>query len=153
MIISNASSTLLTQNPGTLPNVYDAMTDYFQPMTFEVVTKTVLNFQLIETQVSTSFQGVFQPFSENQLQMLPRGQRDWDWQWLHADPSLTLRTDDVVLYLETQYRVAARKDYSKYGYVEYRLVNDYTVPIAAAGSLLTEEGDVLETEGGDPITA
>ena len=126
MIIGNAANRPLNTNSGTLPDVSGAMLDYFQPMTFELLVKTVQGYQLAEDPTIFQFQGVWQPFSEQQLSVKPEGQRKWKWFWLHAQPSLDLAPDDVVLYQGVQYRVMARKDYNLYGYIEYHLVDDYT---------------------------
>lgn len=123
--IANGSNTPLNVQTGTIPNVGGAMRDWFQPMTFGTVTKETVGFQVVETEVEVSFQGVIQPFTERQLQIKPEGQRAWTWLWLHADPVLTLQVDDVVSYLGVQTRVMARKDYGIYGYVEYQLVQDW----------------------------
>ena len=125
-IIGNAASIPLNANSGTVPNVNDAIIDWFQPMVFGVVTKTVVNFQLVETKTSINFAGVWQPLTDRQLMIKPEGERAWKWFWLHADPSLILEPDAVVTYLGVQYRVMAQKDYRLYGYVEYQLVEDYT---------------------------
>lgn len=110
----------------TLPYVGDTLLDYFQPMTFEIVTKTVLGFQLVETKSVTSFSGVLQPFTSQQLLIKPEGQRAWIWYMLHCDPSLALNPDDVIIYQGVQFRVMQKRDYTGYGYIEYDVVNDYT---------------------------
>ena len=124
--VVSANSVLLTQNPGTLPDMNDSIKEWFQPMTFEVLTKTVVNFQVVETPSTTSFQGIWQPFSPKELKILPQGERDWSWFKLHADPSLALNPDDVVQYQSVQYRVMSKLDYTNYGFIEYSLVQDYT---------------------------
>jgi hypothetical protein len=111
---------------GTLPNVSEVLYDYFQQMVFTQITKSVVNFQNKESKVDTVFRGVWQPYSAQQLQMLPRGQRAWRWIQLHSDITLVLNPDDVVTYQGTQYRVSSKTDYSNYGYYEYHLVSDYT---------------------------
>lgn len=125
-LIQNGRDTPLNANSGTLPDVNDAILDWFQAMTFGVVTKSTVGFQAVETQSQISFQGVWQPLTERQLQMKPEGERAWSWFWLHASPNLILQVDDVVTYLGTQYRVMSNKDFRLYGYVEYHLVQDYT---------------------------
>lgn len=125
-IVFNASAVPLTSNPGTLPNMGGAMLDYFQPMVFTNVAKSVVGFQNVETPTTVNFQGVWQPFTDQQLNMRPEGQRQWLWFTLHADPSLALMPDDVLDYLNVQYRVMMKRDYTEYGYIEYHLVNDYT---------------------------
>lgn len=126
MIFKNGKDTPLNQNSGTVPNVGDAMLNWFQNITFGVVTKTVVNAQVVETMEEVTFKGVWQPLTERKLMLKPEGQRAWSWYWLHADPALNLPVDNVVVYLGKQFRVMAKKNYELYGYVEYELVQDYT---------------------------
>jgi len=126
MRIGNGKDIPLNQRAGSFPNVGDALLNWFQPMTFGVVTKQVVNSQVIEDMVEVSFQGVWQPLQMRQLQLKPEGQRAWSWFWLHADPTLNLEVDNVILYTGVQYRVMAKKDYRLNGYVEYELVQDFT---------------------------
>lgn len=124
--IANAKDTPLNVRTGTVPDVSGALKDYFQPMTFTKVQKSVAGFQNVEQPLPINFWGVIQPLSERQLVLKPEGERAWTWLMLHAEPSLTLQVDDVLVYLGKQTRVAARKDFSLYGYVEYQLVQDWT---------------------------
>lgn len=125
MIFSNGADRPLNANSGTLPNVSGALLNWFQPLTFGKVIKVVNGFIVSETDVPVNFQGIWQPLSGRQLMMKPEGQREWNWFWLHAEPTLILTTDNIVTYLGKQYRVETQKDYSLYGYVEYHLVEDY----------------------------
>lgn len=124
--ISNGSVRPLFARAGTVPDVSGALQDYFQAMTFERVTKTVMAGQVVETGVPYTFQGIIQPFTERQLLFKPEGQRAWTWFTLHADPVLSLQVDEVVIYKGKQTRVMARKDFFLYSYVEYHLVQDWT---------------------------
>lgn len=125
--IINARDTPLTQIRGTVPDVSGAMQDRFQMMNFTTVVKSVVNFQVVETPTVTNFWGNIQPFSDNQLKLIPEGQRtQWQYFEMHAEPAITLVPDDVVNYLGIQYRVLARRDYSLYGYLLFTLITDYT---------------------------
>lgn len=124
--ISNAKDTLLNQNSGTLPNMSDALLDWFQKMTFTRIVKNIVNFQVVETPTNTDFQGVWQPSSPQALLMKSEGQRQWKWFTVHADPSLHLDPDEIITYLGTQYRVMNKLDYTEYAYIEYELIQDYT---------------------------
>jgi hypothetical protein len=108
-----------------LPQVSAGMLNWFQPMDFGLITKTVDNYQNHESVELIHFRGVWQPFTANQMQMKPIGQRSWSWFMLHSDPSLILKNDDVIEYLGIQYRVMENNDYTKYGYFEYHLVEDF----------------------------
>lgn len=124
--IANGANSPINTQAGTVPDVSGALTDYFQPMTFTIVTKEVVGFEVVETPEEISFQGVIQPFNERQLLLKPEGERAWTWFMLHADPVLTLQVDSVVDYLGEQTRIMSRTDYELYGYVEYHLVQDWT---------------------------
>ena len=126
MIFKNAASTPLNENSGTVPNVEVAMLNWFQKMTFTRVIKTQENFLTIETAEDFNFQGVWQPFTAQQLSMKPEGQTAWKWFTVHAQVGLILIPDEVITYLGTQYRVMEKTDYKEYGYVEYHLIQDYT---------------------------
>lgn len=125
--IKNAADTPLNlQGQGTIPNVNAALANWFQPMTFGIVVKTTVGFEVKETMTEIQTQGVIQPLSARRLYLKPEGQRAWTWLWLHADPGLNLKVDSVVTYKGKQTRVMAKKNYEECGYVEYELVQDWT---------------------------
>ncbi len=125
-MIFNAKDLPLGSTHGTLPNMQNTLTDWFQRMTFTVITKAVINFQDVETEVETTALGVRQPFSARQLMMKPEGQRSWRWETIHADQSLILTVDDVVVFDSIRYRVMQIMQWKEYGYVEYHICQDYT---------------------------
>lgn len=124
--IINACNIPLNQINGTVPDVSGALQSYFQPMVFTKIVKTVVNFQVVETPTRINFQGVIQPFTDQQLKMLPEGQRtQWQWWTMHCEPAVILQPDEVVYYLGVQYRVMAKKDCTLYGYNQYTLQTDW----------------------------
>lgn len=126
MIIGNAADRPINQQNGTTPDVSGALFDWMQPMSFEKIVKTVNGYQAVETPTVYNFQGFIQPLTERQLILKPEGERAWTWFTLHAQFSLTLQVDDVVLWNSKQTRVMARKDYMLEGFVEYQIVQDWT---------------------------
>ena len=125
MPIKNGKDFTLNQNLGTLPNVSVAMGNWFQPMTFNLITKETVNFEVVETSDEISFNGVWQVFSPQKLLMKPEGQRDWKWFTLHSDVDLELTPDQVVEYFGTRYRVTGKIDHNRYGFFEYEMTEDY----------------------------
>lgn len=117
--------TIASLDFGNLPNVSDAMLDWFQPMTFVRIAKSIEDFGVSESREAIKFMGVWQPMGAQSLNMKPQGQRDWKWFQCHADVSLELKPDDMIKYLGVKYRVSAKLDYKRYGYMEYHLVEDY----------------------------
>lgn len=124
--IFDAKNRPLSANTGTLPDVSGAMLNWFQRLTFTRIVKTVVNFKVVETATNYSFQGVRQPFTPRQLEVLPEGQRKWRWETIHAQPSLVLDPDEIIYFSGTKYRVWNSVNYAEYGYVEYVIVEDYT---------------------------
>lgn len=124
-MIQNGKDTPLNQNSGTMPDVSGALLNWFQPMVFTTIVKTVVNFQVVETPTNYNFKGVWQPASAQMLMMKPEGQRAWKWFTVHSDISLQLKPDEVISYLGVQYRVKDVSDYRLDGYMQYGLVEDY----------------------------
>ena len=112
--------------PAPLPNMSNTLNSWFKKMTFTVVEKIVINFQIIEEGTEYNFMGVWQPFTSQQLMMKTEGQRSWKWFKVHAQTKLILAPDMVIEYSDAQYRVMSKSDYKEYGYVEYDLVEDFT---------------------------
>lgn len=91
------------------------------------VVQSVIEGDLSTTKKNIQFKGVVQPLRNEQLALLPEGQRSWEWIWIHAVAgTLNLETADKVIFQNKTYKVTSKKDYSLNGYVEYQLVRDYT---------------------------
>ena len=123
--INNASNILLNQQSGTMPDCSTALDDWYQPMTFGVITKIVIDFQLVESVVEIQFMGVWQPLTGRKLDMRSEGQRKWSQWMLHSQLALDLKIDDIIIYLGIQYRVIVKKKYVLEQYQYYELVEDY----------------------------
>ena len=125
-MIKNGKDTLLSNNSGTLPNMSSSLSDWFQPMVFVGIDKTVVNHLIREERVNINFRGIWQPMTERKIALKPEGQRSWRWFTCHSSVDLVLNTDEVICYLNKNYRVMGVLDYRLYGFVEYHLVEDYT---------------------------
>lgn len=126
MPIQNAKDRKLSQQAGGLPNVSGALLGLFQPIAMGLITKIVERFNVKEEVVTIHSRGVIQPLSAQQLNMKPEGQRLWKWLQVHCLPDLILKIDDRVTYDGMRFRVMAKSDYSRYGYLEYHLCEDYS---------------------------
>ena len=111
-----------------LPQMSEVLLAWFQDMTFDLVTKAITDFDLVETKTTVQTKGVRQPFSAQQLSIKPEGQRAWRWETLHCLPNVKLNPDDIVIFNTIRYRVMDKLDYSEYGYLEYHIVQDYKEP-------------------------
>lgn len=127
-MISNAKDIKIGAQ-SNLPQMSEVLLAWFQDMTFDLVTKTIDEYDLKETTQSISTRGVRQPFTSQQLAIKPEGQRAWLWETLHCLPDVKLKPDDVVLFNQVRYRVMEKLDYSEYGYLEYHIIQDYKEPV------------------------
>lgn len=124
-IIKNAANSNLQQQPSTLPQMEGAFENWYQLNVFTMIVKTVDNFKVKEVETDISFHGVIQPMGPEKIQLKPEGQRSWVWYEVHAEPSLVLVNDDRVKYNDQTFRVMEKYDYTKYGYVQYDIIEDY----------------------------
>ena len=122
-------NTTLSNNTG-LPNMSQTIQSWFQNITFNVVTRGLTNdgdgvdwipesVQIIKTQ------GVVRPPSDKDLKILPEGTWAWEWLQIHCLPDVKLETNQYVEYENKRYKVMAKQDWSKYGYVRYTLLEAF----------------------------
>lgn len=128
MAITNASSIEDIRNVAMdFPRMDTAMNGWMQNITLGIIT-TFIDPETGKVQenirwINTS--GVLQPYTDEDLKILPEGDRSWIWQKLHALPALVLSTNDKIVLPDGKYRVMSKRDYTLYGYVEYSLQGDY----------------------------
>lgn len=108
------------------PNMRETLTGWEVPLTLVKVIQNVVEGDLVTTELKINFKGVWQPFSYQQLALLPEGQRDWSHYWIHAKSgTLDLQTADKIIFQGNRYKVLERKDYGLNGYIEYHVIADY----------------------------
>lgn len=126
MITNGSSVTLDNAGNPNLPNMRATVVDWFQPVTFGLLTKDVIAGQVSERIDEVETQGVVQPLKPEAVARKPEGMRSWIWLQVHAHPSFSLKTDEIIVYKGTRFRVDAKLDYTSYGYVEYHLCEAFT---------------------------
>jgi hypothetical protein len=124
MTIINAKKTKINSY-SHLPNMADTLTDWFLDIDMIKITKSVVDFEVVETEKAIKFKGVVQNLDSKQLQLKPEGQRAWSWKMIHCHSSLELNVDDIIIYGDVRYRVMNLLDYKEYGYLEYHIVKDF----------------------------
>ena len=112
-------------NYSGLPQVGEVLPSWFQTLTFDIITKTLVNYEVQETKTTITTQGVRQPMTAQQLAIKPEGQRGWKWETLHCLPSTILKLDDIVVFNGVKYRVMQKWDWKEYGYCEYHICQAY----------------------------
>lgn len=118
--------TLSSMLKSGMPQMANTLTGWEVPLTLKKVTQSIHEGELVTNETVINFKGVWQPLREEQLSLLPEGQRSWENVWIHARASeLNLETADKVVFNARQYKVVGKKDYGLNGYVEYMLIRDY----------------------------
>lgn len=125
-MINISQNPLLNNTNSQLPNMSSTIISWFLDISFYTVERTMQGAEWIEAQgTELKTKGVVQPPSNEQLKILPEGSWSWQWLWVHCLPDLQLETNQFIYYDGVKYKVMAKKDWSKYGYVEYQLLEAY----------------------------
>ena len=124
-MIINGKDTPLESSFSTLPNVSDVLPDWFQSITFQVVTKDLEDYEVVETLTTITTQGVRQPMNAQRIAIKPEGQRAWKWETIHCLPDVKLNIDDIIILDGVKYRVMHKWNWAEYGYLEYEICQAY----------------------------
>ncbi|TDE17712.1 hypothetical protein [Dyadobacter psychrotolerans] len=109
-----------------MPQMKAAFTGWTQKITFKLITQTVVDGFVVDSEKTVVFNGTIQPLSAEEVILKPEGQRFWEWLDVHVmGTTVPLRNNDRVSYNGTLYKVMASKDYSLNNYMEFHIVRDY----------------------------
>ena len=109
-----------------MPQMGNTLNGWEVPLTLVKITQNVVDGDLVTSETTYSFMGVFQPLSSEQLSLLPEGQRSWENVLIHCKSSqLNLETASKVIFNNKRYKITQKKDYGLNGYVEYMLIRDF----------------------------
>lgn len=108
-----------------LPNLSNAVRAWLQPLSIDRITKSIVNYQAVETKTTITFTGVVAPLSQTELEIKPEGQRNWRWLEVHTTVDLSLALDDIVVFKSRKYRVMGLSDFVDYGYYRYELAEAF----------------------------
>ena len=126
MGLINARNTLLNNTNRNLPNMSTTITKWFLDISFQEVIRTQNGADWEEGlgQVYNT-KGVVQPPRDEDLKIYPMGCWSWQWLMIHCLPDVQLTTNQYIKYDGTTYKVMSKKDFSKYGYCRYMLLEAF----------------------------
>lgn len=117
---------MFNTNPA-LPNMSQTIRPWFLNITLEVVKRVKQGADFIEvTEQIYNTKGVVQPTSPKDLKLMPEGAWAWESLTIHTLPSVKMNVNQYVRYDGTLYKIMAKKDWSKYGYIKYLVVESFT---------------------------
>lgn len=126
MMYFNKNKTLSSVMKSGMPQMDTTLVGWEVPLTLIKITQGIVDGDLVTTEKTINFQGVWQPLKDEALELKPEGQRSWEWIWIHAKSTqLNLETADKVLFNNKRYKVIQKKDYGLNAFVEYQLCRDY----------------------------
>lgn len=108
-----------------MPQMAATLDGWEIPLTLVKITQGISEGELVTTETTINFMGVWQPFSYQQLLLLPEGQRDWSHYWVHTKSDIGLNTADKIIFQGKRYKVLEKKNYSLNGFYEYHIIEDY----------------------------
>ncbi len=117
---------MMNTNPA-LPNMSQTIRPWFLNITLEVVNRVKQGADFVEvTEQVFNTKGVVQPTSPKDLKLMPEGAWAWESLTIHTLPSVKMNVNQYVRYDGTLYKIMAKKDWSKYGYIKYLVVESFT---------------------------
>lgn len=109
-----------------MPQMGSAFMGWGSPVVLKKIVQTIVDGLVISTETDISYKAVIQPLATEQIQLKPEGQRSWQWLQIHCvSGENNLKTNDLVSYNGTSYKIMAVRDYSLNNFIEYHAIADY----------------------------
>lgn len=94
----------------------------------KLVTKSIVDFQSVETTDNAVLDINKQPMPPTQIDKKPEGQRFWVWWSFIVKDGPLLKQDDIVIIDNVHYRIQKRNDWTESGFQKYEATEDYIEP-------------------------
>lgn len=125
MIISAKNNKLTNVNP-SLPNMANTIKSWFLAISFKIKKRERQGIDYVESTESViNTMGVVQPLTMEELRIKPEGCRSWEWLLIHCLPDVELNVNQYIEYDGKTYKVMASKNFEKYGYRRYTVLEAY----------------------------
>lgn len=125
-MIQNGKDFKLSNINNNLPNMANTIANWFLNITLEKVERVMQGADWVMSTVEKiNTKGVVQPPSDIDLKVLPEGTWNWEWLMLHCLPNSNLNVNNFIKYDGKSYKIMAKKDFSKYGYIKLIILEAY----------------------------
>ena len=124
-MISGQGTTINNNSLSSLPNMADVIQSWQSEYRAKLITKQMINYELVEIEQDITFNGIVQNLNRKELQLKPDGERNWGWYELHS--TRKFNNDDIIEVNNVRYRImSTRNDDTYYGFYVYELLQSYT---------------------------
>lgn len=125
-MIQSAKNYTLKNTNSTLPNMESTITGWFLDIEFKVIKRKMDGADWV-TKVDrvVKTKGVVQPARDTDLKILTEGNRAWNYQKIHCLNNADFKLDELIEYDGITYKVMAKKNYEKYGYIRYIVIETF----------------------------
>lgn len=125
-MIINGNKQKITNTNAALPNMSNTILNWFLNITFEIVHKELDGADWVEGEKEfIKTKGVVQPPRDEDLKIFPEGTWAWEWLLIHCLPDIDLEVHQYIIYDGKKYKVMYKKDFKKYGYIRYTILEAY----------------------------
>jgi hypothetical protein len=123
--IVNARDKKVSELSSALPDVGAAVQELLMVVVVEKMQKQQIDGYTQEIPVAIHTKVSLQPFTAQQLNIRPEGQRQWRWFTAYTLNNLDLQPDDIIRIKGVRYRIMEKFDWREYGYYRYNVIEDY----------------------------
>ena len=109
-----------------VPYLGKALKGWTRPLVFSVVTKTIVNHVVTESDVTVTLNANIQPMPKQEVERKPESQRSWRW-WsiIVKEGSTLLKPDDKVTVDGVEYTIQSVHNWTSSGFQKYEAVENY----------------------------
>lgn len=117
----------INQLSANLPDVSEVMNGWEVSMTANYVTQTVVDGNVVDTEVNKPIKGIMQPLKPEEVLLKDEGQRSFDWYQVHVRDDVygELFTTQILIINSVPYKIKAKKDWVLDSYREYHAIRDF----------------------------
>ncbi len=123
--IMNARDKSVNELSSALPNVGESIQELLQSVIATYIQKQQINGYTQEVLITILTRASIQPFTAQQLKIMPEGQRKWRYFTVYTQKNLDLQPDEIFAIKGINYRILGKTDWSDYGFFQYDTIEDY----------------------------
>jgi hypothetical protein len=124
--IINARDKKVSELNSGLPDVIAAIATLLQDVSAVYVQKQQIDGYTQEVPICVQTKACIQPMGDEQLKILPEGQRSWKYFYVWSLKNFDLATDEIFWIKSKGYRILDKTNWNDYGYIQYSCIEDYT---------------------------